>query len=134
LRELGCWAFAEKHQCKVGTVQPEHKGIVYLTADGGRHISAIAALVRFTGKPGVDSNGKTPFDAFFPLRIPMEVETIPTEPVPFKPLIPDLEFIYNKNNWGSLLQGQPLKPLPVSDFKLMKMALHDAVQREEKGS
>ena len=131
LRELGCWAFAEKHKCKAGTVQPEHKGIVYLTADGGRHTSVIAAVIRFTGKSGGGSNGKTAFDTFYPLRIPMEVERIPTEPVPIKPLIPHLEFIYNKKNWGSLLQGQPLKPLSISDFKLMEKTLDDAVQREE---
>ena len=133
LRDLGCWAFAKKHARKATAVKPEHRSIVYLTADGGRYTSAITAVLRFTGIANEGSNGKTAFDAFFPLRVPMEIEICPPEPIPFKPLIPDLEFIFEKKNWGSLLQGQPLKPLPFSDFELMQKALHDAVHREEKG-
>ena len=132
LQKLGCWAFAKKNLGKVGALKPGHRGIVYLTADGGRHTSAIGAVVCFTGTAQESSNGNTAFDAFFPLRIPMEVETCPNEPIPFKPLIPDLEFIYHKKNWGSMLQGQPLKPLPDSDFELMEKVLGVAVKNEEK--
>lgn len=133
LKELGCWAFAEKKLGKAAAVKPGHKGIVYLTADGGRHISAIAAVIRFTGSVSKGSVGRTAFDAFFPLRVPIEVEVCPKEPVPFKPLIPVLDFIYHKRNWGSMLQGQPLKPLPDTDFEFMTQALEKAQKQEEHG-
>lgn len=131
LQKVGYWAFAKRKLGKVEALEPGHKGIVYLTRDGGRYISAIAAVVRFTGTASGESfDGRTAFDAFFPIRVPIEVETCPIEPTPFKPLIPDLEFIFHKKNWGSLLQGQPLKPLPESDFNLMKAKLMEAVEAE----
>lgn len=133
LQELGCWAFAQKKLGKAAAVRPGHRGIVYLTADGGRHISAIAAVIRFTGTVAEGPNGRTAFDAFFPLRVPIEIEVCPKAPVPFKPLIPALDFIYHKRNWGSMLQGQPLKPLPDADFELMELALRARTSLERKG-
>ena len=132
LREFGCWAFAKKKIGKAVAVKSGHRGIVYLTADGGRYISAIAAVIRFTGIVTKGTIGKTAFDAFFPLRVTMEIEVCPNEPIAFKPLIPDLEFIYHKKNWGSLLQGQPLKPLPEADFELMATSLVEATETESK--
>jgi len=52
----------------------------------------------------------------FPLRLNLNPVRAPTEPIPFKPLINQLSFIVNTQNWGNYLQGRTLIPLSERDF------------------
>jgi predicted RNA-binding protein len=53
----------------------------------------------------------------FPLRIRLlNLESFKEE-IPFKPLIPELEFIKNKKKWGGHIQGSAMRTIPGRDFE-----------------
>ena len=52
----------------------------------------------------------------YPLRLDLECLMPSAKPIPFKPLIPKLSFIKNKDNWGGTLQWRALLQIPESDF------------------
>nr|WP_236609723.1 EVE domain-containing protein [Archaeoglobus sulfaticallidus] len=49
----------------------------------------------------------------FPLRIKLKPVKIFDEPVEFKPLIPKLKFIKNKQKWTGHLMGKAIREIPV---------------------
>jgi len=61
-------------------------------------------------------------DEVFPLRIRLKPVKIFNAPVEFKPLIPALRFITNKEQWGGHLQGQAMRTIPKEDYELILKA------------
>lgn len=55
----------------------------------------------------------------FPLRIKLKPVKIFRNPLEFKPLIPQLLFITNKEQWGGHLQGQAMRTIPEEDYRLI---------------
>jgi len=55
----------------------------------------------------------------FPLRIKIKPVQIFKKPVVFKPLIPKLKFITNKNKWSGHLMGKAMRTIPKDDFELI---------------
>jgi len=55
----------------------------------------------------------------FPLRIKVKQVQIFKKPVVFKPLIPMLKFIKNKNKWSGHLMGKAMRTIPKADFELI---------------
>ena len=64
-------------------------------------------------------------DEKFPLRIKISPIRIFTTPIKFKPLISKLNFITNKNNWASHLQGHPIREIPKEDFNFIVSSAKD---------
>ncbi len=58
-------------------------------------------------------------DESFPLRVKLKPLHILAKPLEFKPLINDLEFITNKKNWASHLQGRSIREIPEADYLLI---------------
>jgi predicted RNA-binding protein len=52
----------------------------------------------------------------FPLRLKLKRIGRPTDPVPFKPIVPYLAFIINKRFWGASLQGRGLINISEKDY------------------
>lgn len=58
----------------------------------------------------------------FPLRIKLKPIKIFDDPVEFKPLIPKLKFITNKEQWSGHIRGQAIRIIPEEDYKLIMRA------------
>ena len=102
IQEIGSWAFAGTLKEKVQSfLKSDCKCVVYLTADGGRHKSVVCAVIQLLGHPNHLPHNEhlSAFDKFYPIRVPFKIETIPSEPVSFKPLVPHLSFIRLKKIW-----------------------------------
>jgi predicted RNA-binding protein len=56
----------------------------------------------------------------FPLRIKVKQVQIFKNPMVFKPLIPKLKFITNKNKWSGHLMGKAMRSIPKADFELVE--------------
>ena len=61
----------------------------------------------------------------YPNRVKLKPVLIPEKPVEFKPLVPKLAFIKNKQFWAAHLRPG-LAKIPEHDFKLLKEALERA--------
>ena len=59
----------------------------------------------------------------YPFRIRLRKVIIPEEALPFKQVIPKLEFIKNKRKWGGYLQGRAMIPISEYDYKIIETAL-----------
>ncbi|AIY89393.1 EVE domain-containing protein [Geoglobus acetivorans] len=55
----------------------------------------------------------------FPLRIRLKPIKIFDKPVEFKPLIPELKFITNKQKWSGHLMGKAMRDIPEDDYRLI---------------
>jgi predicted RNA-binding protein len=120
LRELGEWAFPDKALAKVAEIEPGDIAVVYLTQDGGD--CGLGGGVRF-GEGLRKVKAANLFDTMYPHRMPIAVVKAPVAPVPFRPLIQDIAFIKNKQNWGLYFQGHPLRSLPAEDAATLLRAV-----------
>lgn len=57
----------------------------------------------------------------FPLRIKVKPIKIFTEPIPFKPLVPELSFIKNKVMWSGSIRTA-MRVIPEEDFQRIEKA------------
>jgi predicted RNA-binding protein len=112
LRQKGQWVFSGR--AKARTVTAGDEAVVYLTQEGGRGMSAIAGHVRFTGT--LQHVQQSAFETLYPYSIAMEIVKVADPLIEFKPLRSELSFLPKGNNWGSALQGQPIKQIPLEDF------------------
>ena len=84
----------------------------------------IAGLFQVASEPYRDS--KRIFKRrLYPNRVKLKPILIPKKPVGFKPLVPKLTFIKNKQFWSAHLRSG-LTKIPEQDFKLLKEALEKA--------
>lgn len=56
-------------------------------------------------------------DEIFPLRIKLGLIMVFDPPVEFKPLIPDLKFIVNKEMWSGHIRGRAMREIPEEDYQ-----------------
>lgn len=84
----------------------------------------ITGLFQVASKPYRDS--KRIFKGrLYPNRVKLKPILIPKKPVEFKPLVPKLTFIKNKQFWAAHLRSG-LTKISEQDFKLLKEALEKA--------
>ena len=118
LRDRREWAFATKSNPAPDSIHTGDNAIIYLRAEGVRGPGGLGGAVDFIGQPcRTDDRGL--FDQLFPLRIPIRVTRVVDPPVPFAPIVDQLEFVKNKGNWGGYLQGHAARRLNVNDFNLL---------------
>lgn len=86
--------------------------------------SRVAGLFQVASDPYRDS--KRIFKGrLYPNRVKLKPILIPKKPVEFKPLVPKLTFIKNKQFWAAHLRSG-LAKIPEQDFKLLKTVLEKA--------
>ena len=112
LRE-GAWAFDRTYPAKI--LEPGREALVYLTRDGGRH--GLAGLVVFQGETEVEPRG--PF-ALYDKHWRFKVVRHIRDPISLADLASELEMFAGATNYGTRLQGQPLKPVPDSDYAKLR--------------
>lgn len=61
----------------------------------------------------------------YPHRVKVEPVYVPENPVPFKNLIPKLEFITNKKRWHTHLFGRAMRKISKKDFETIFSALKE---------
>jgi predicted RNA-binding protein len=122
------WAFSDKSSLLTKKIHLEDRAIVYLGKEGAGVASAIGGSIRFIGKPFRLAGGDL-FDQVYPIRVPTKVTRILEHPVPFRPLVPCVEFIANKRSWGSYFQGRAAIKMAENDF----LTLHNALETESEG-
>jgi len=113
------WAFSEKAFKRLDNIQADDKSIVYLTADGGRYISAIGGNFKFMGNPQRIAKSNSFFDNLFPNRVRIKIQKILDPPLPSKPFVGKVSFVGSGKNWGANLQGQHIIPIPEKDYNII---------------
>lgn len=58
-------------------------------------------------------------DEIFRLRISLELLSVFSKPVQFKPLIQRLSFIHNKKHWTGSIRGKAMVQIPEDDYDLI---------------
>jgi len=79
----------------------------------------VAASEPFTSTEKVFSSEGFSEKEVFPYRVRLKPLIVPDKPVDFKPLIPKLKFITNKEMWTGHLRGA-MRTIPEEDFNLIK--------------
>ena len=120
------WGVAKHHRNSIGKVKIGDQLIFYVIGqeiNGKRLGSAIvgrakAASEVFTDTSKIFGSGSVKNVAeLFPLRIRLSNLKSSEEEIPFRPLIPELEFIRNKKKWSGHIQGLAMRQIPRDDFE-----------------
>ena len=128
VRAKNVWGVAERHR---NTIAKANKGdtlLMYLKQEKiedelvESRIAGIfeAASTVYTDSAKIFNTPKGMGNETFPLRIKLKSVDIFKQPVPFKPLIPQLKFITNKKKWSGHLMGKAMREIPEEDFKAIK--------------
>ena len=116
------WAFTDKSRRLTEKIRLGDHGIVYLRNEEKSGSSALGGIVGFSGAP-FRLTGGSMFDQLFPVRLPIRVNYVLKEPVPFRPLVQRIDFMKHKINWGSYLQGHAAIELAEKDYRTMIEAI-----------
>ncbi len=127
------WAVPLRHASTLARTSPGDLCVVYLTADGGRHPSALKAIFRIVSEPrSSDSETEnTLFDRLYPVQVDIHIETELEGAIPFQSLVPSLSFIRRPAYWGVYLQGLSMRQLAEPDFSNMRSAILGEVGTEQ---
>jgi predicted RNA-binding protein len=118
------WGVAERHKKQLSKSMPGELCAFYLIAEGAgdsRKEPVIGGIAEIASEPYQDLS-----DIFPSKRNPSEVYAYRVglksikifEPyVPFKPLIPHLNFITNKKNYSGHLLGKAMREIPKEDMR-----------------
>ena len=127
IREKNIWGVPERHKNTIAKVKPGDKLLIYLKQERDKDEikePKIAAVYEAVSEVFKDSSRifKTPKgmgNETFPLRIKLKPVKIFDKPVEFKPLIPKLKFITNKQKWSGHLMGKAMREIPEEDYYLI---------------
>lgn len=122
LREKGEWAFSEERSRLAYAVRPGDKGVVYLRSDGPGRPGALGGAILFIGPP-YKAIGSGRIEHLYPLRLPIHVTSDLKDPIPFKEVVKGIEYIKNKENWGSYFQGRATIRIGEKDFRALDRAI-----------
>ncbi|MCK4476003.1 MAG: EVE domain-containing protein [Methanophagales archaeon] len=127
-KEYQIWGVSEHHRNIIGKVR-EGDFLVFYTIMEKKEGEVIQPQLR-----GVYKASSNPFTGYtkvfkhvgaelFPHRVQLEPVYAPENPVPFKKLIPKLEFITNKKRWHTHLFGRAMRKISKKDFETIFSAL-----------
>ena len=122
IREKLVWGVSEKFKNTLQKVKPGDKLLIYVmqTKKNDKTIpSRIVAAYEATSEPYKDSTRifKTyKGETTFPYRVKLKEIKIFEKPIPFKELVPQLDFIKNKKYWtGSIRRA--MREIPEKDYE-----------------
>ncbi|WP_202320208.1 EVE domain-containing protein [Archaeoglobus neptunius] len=127
IKERNVWGVPERHKNTIAKVKPGDKLLIYIKQEKvGDEIKPSRIVAVYEAASEVFRDSSRIFKAprgmgseTFPLRIKLKpIEIFPT-PVEFKPLIPKLKFIKNKQKWSGHLMGKAMREIPEDDYNLI---------------
>ena len=127
IRKKNVWGVQEKHRNTIGRVKAGDKCLIYVMStkkDDEMIPPRIMASYEVTSTVKTDKSKifKPPErnrNETFPLRIKLKPERVFKKPVEFKPLIPKLRFIKNKQKWTGHIQSKAMREIPEEDYLLI---------------
>lgn len=126
VRQRNVWGVAERHANTIARVKPKDKCLMYvMTTKKNREIipPRIVAAYEVASEVSRDTTRifKSPpyKNEIYPLRIKLKPIKIFSKPINFKPLIPKLKFIKNKQKWTGHIQGKAMREIPEEDYNLI---------------
>ncbi len=127
LKQKNVWGVPERHKNAIAKVKPGDKLLIYVKQEKvgdetkPSRIVAIyeAASEVFRDSSRIFKSPKRMGNETFPLRIKLKPIKIFDKPLDFKPLIPKLKFITNKQKWSGHLMGKAMREIPEEDYKLI---------------
>lgn len=131
IQKMNLFGVSKKKMFNISKAQIGDKCLVYLKQDSIEKTilpPIVTGIYEINSKVFEDNTiiFKSPafsLDERFPLRVKIKPIKIFDNPIEFKPLIPKLHFITNKQNWPAHLQGYPLREIPEIDFDLIVNSL-----------
>jgi len=127
IREKNIWGVPERHKNTIAKVKPGDKLLIYVKKEKvndeikePRIVGAYEVISEpFKDSTKIFSSKGLKRKELFPYRVKIRPIKIFDKPIEFKPLIPKLKFITNKNRWTGHLMGRAMKKIPEEDFKLI---------------
>jgi predicted RNA-binding protein len=120
------WGVSERHKKRLFLAIPGDLCAFYLKAElfeGIKKEPAIGGVFEVTSKPYQDRSQvfscKRPANEVYPYRLRLKAIKIFEPELPFKPLIPKLNFITNKINYGGHIMGKAMRKIPDEDLNLI---------------
>lgn len=125
VKSKGIWGVSERHKNTIEKVEIGDKLVFYLVqekTDKGVLPSRIAGIGEAVSKVFKDSSRIFSSKGFsssetFPYRIRVKLELVLEKPLEFKPLIPKLTFIKNKEKWTGHIMGKAMRRIPKEDYE-----------------
>jgi len=127
VRRKNLWGVPERHRNAISKVKKGDKLLFYIKQGKGKDAikePVVAGIFEadsefFRDNSKIFKVPKGMRDEIFPFRIRLKPIKIFEKPLKFKPLIPELKFITNKQRWSGHLMGKAMINIPEDDFKLV---------------
>ena len=119
IKDKNIWGVSERHKKTIMTVKIGDKLVFYVKQEvrGKEKLPpAIVGIYEVASEPYKDET-EIFKGGLFPWRI--RIKPIKTGYLEFKPLIPKLKFIKNKDAWTGYLMGRAMRQIPEEDYKLI---------------
>lgn len=134
VKEKNIWGVAERHKNTITKVKRGDELLFYLKQKKiGEELKESRITGIFEANSEVFEDGTRIFkvpkgmiNETFPLKIKLTPVKILEKPVEFKPLIPKLKFITNKQKWAGHLMGKAMRTIPEEDFELIRNEVENA--------
>ena len=123
VRRNNIWGVEERHRKVISRVNVGDKLVFYVKQEvhGKEKLPPmIVGIYEVLSKPYRDDT-KIFKDRLYPWRI--KIKPIKIGEVEFKPLIPKLKFIKNKDGWTGYLMGKAMREIPEEDYNLLNRVL-----------
>lgn len=119
IKDSNIWGVSERHKHLISLVKNGDKIIFYITRE-----MVFSGIYEAISKVYLDKDRLfEPIKAYkaevFPYRIKIRPLKIAEQPIQIKSLIPDLEFITNKEKWGGHFIGKAMRILSKKDYLLL---------------
>jgi len=118
------WGVAERHKKWIAKAKLGDLCAFYIMGKGSitaRKEPAIGGIFKVTSEPYEDRSdifpSKSDPNERYPYRLRLKVVEVFVPEMPFKPLIPVLDFITYKKNYSSDIRGRAMKEISEKDMK-----------------
>lgn len=123
IRKQNVWGVSDRHRKTLMQVKEGDKLVFYVKQEvrgKEKTPSMIVGIYEVISKPYHD---ETPIfkGGTYPWRI--KIKPVKLGELEFKPLIPKLKFIKNKEAWTGYLMGRAMREIPEEDYKLIEKQL-----------
>ena len=116
---------SERYKNTITKVKIGDKLLIYVKQKRRNELRVVAIYEAisnvFKDTPKIFKTPKGMGNKTFPFRIKLKSVKIFEKPIQFKPLIPKLKFITNKQKWSIHLMGKAMREIPEEDFNLIIM-------------
>lgn len=124
VRKEQVWGVAERHKKQLSKAKPGELCAFYLISEGAgdkRKESVIGGISEIASGPYEDFSDIFPSkrspSEVYPYRVRLKSINIFEPYLPFKPLIPNLNFITNKKHYSGHLLGKAMREIPQEDMR-----------------